>query len=159
MTSAPDNPNRRPSVALMSLLDRIGDATVARYDRDRREHPHRHVAAADGVGPDFMFAANVATMLGCGLDHVRRIPRSELPASRVGQRLVYSRQDVLRYIEAKRDVGSSRFIPDRAQRQPSAQPEERTSDRASAAASTFDPVAHARSLVAKAPQPHGKAKK
>lgn len=87
------------------LLARLAQRTRAAYDADRRANPDRFTGSADGLGPDLMFVENVARMLGCNVDFVRRIPRHALPASRVGQRLIYARADLEAYVRSQRDVG------------------------------------------------------
>ncbi len=87
---------------------------IVGYLEDRARNPDRYLASPDGLGPDFLFVENVARMLGCNVDFVRRIPRADLPASRRGQRLIYSRADVEAYVLAGRDTGAARYIPDRA---------------------------------------------
>ena len=74
----------------------------AQFDEDRRKHPYRYVDVNSGPCP--LFVENVAQMLGCHVDFVRRIPRKQLPASRVGRRVIYLREDVLRYIASKMRV-------------------------------------------------------
>jgi hypothetical protein len=93
---------------------RIREAERAAYDRDRHANPHRYVDEA--VGP--LYIENVAHLLAVNRDFVRRISRLELPASRVGQRLVYARADVDRYILSRRDAGQARYVPDRSPRKP-----------------------------------------
>lgn len=111
------------------------------------DSPHKFTGAPDGLGPDFLFVENVARLLACNVDFVRRIPRSELPASKIGTRLVYARADVLAYIAARRDAGSHRFVSDRAQRTPSAQRETSASEPHGPAQAQFDPVARAKALT------------
>jgi hypothetical protein len=152
-------PPKPPMRSMMGLLDRLADAVTAAHVRDRKDHPHRFTGAPDGLGPDLLFVENVARLLACNVDHVRRISRAELPASRVGNRLIYARADVQAYLARRRDAGAVRFIADRAQRQPSAQPDKRTSDLPSPASAPFDPVAHAKSIVRKAPRQNDKSKK
>lgn len=89
------------------LLDRLAQRTRDAYDADRRANPDRFTGSVDGLGPNFMFAANVARMLGCNLDFVRRIPRHALPAHKAGQRLIYSRGDVEAYVRSQRDAGAA----------------------------------------------------
>jgi hypothetical protein len=115
-------------------FDRLCGATRAAYDRDRRENPDRFIGSDDGLGPNYLFVANVARMLGCNVDHVRRIPRDQLPVSRVGTRLIYSRRDVETYIAGRRDTGASRVR------------QVRTLQRV-ATASNYDPVAHLKELL------------
>ena len=74
-------------------------------DEDRRKHPYRYVDVNSGSCP--LFVENVAQILGCNVDFVRRIPRTELPVSRVGRRLLYLREDVLQYIATKKRGGMS----------------------------------------------------
>jgi hypothetical protein len=89
------------------LLRSLGQTLRALDDADRKANPHRFIGERDGLGPDFLFVENVARMLGCNVDHVRRIPRHALPASRVGQRLIYDRTDVQSYVRSLRDVGTA----------------------------------------------------
>jgi hypothetical protein len=50
--------------------------------------------------PDRLVIEQVAWLLCCSIDQARRIPRDELPAYRgPGKRLLYLREDVLRYIK------------------------------------------------------------
>ena len=94
-----------------SLLNRLAAHLRTAADQDRRENPDRFISAADGLGPNHLFVENVARMLGCNVDHVRRIPRGQLPAAKVGQRLIYARADVTAFIAAQRDAGTSRYAP------------------------------------------------
>jgi hypothetical protein len=93
-----------------SLMDRIAAITVAHYEKDRRENPHRFTCSPDGLGTADLFVENVARMVGCNVDFIRRISRQSLPASRVGQRLIYARADVEAYIRAQRETGNSRQV-------------------------------------------------
>lgn len=131
MTDEPQGKTRRPSRAEMLRKS---------YDEDRAKHPHRFIDDPDGAGPDFLFVENVAAMLACSVDFVRRIPRSELPASHRGQRLIYGRADVEAYIQAGRDTGTARYVADR-----------KSGFRATVAlsgeAAPFDAAAYARSLT------------
>lgn len=106
---------------------------------ERARNPHQHLDAPDGLGRDFLFVENVAAMLACHVDFVRRIPRQELPASRRGQRLIYSRADVEAYILSGRDSGTGRYVPDRALGKRGA-----TVSPADHAPAAFDPVAYIR---------------
>jgi hypothetical protein len=144
--------NDKPPVrGMMGLLNNLANAVTAAHDRDRKDNPHRFTGAPDGLGPDLLFVENVARMLACNVDHVRRISRAELPASRVGNRLIYARADVEAYIASKLDTGAARFIPVRDQHQRSAQPEKRTRALPSPATPTFDPVARAKALISNSP--------
>ena len=100
------------------------------FERDRAAHPDRFI---DPASPT-LFAENVAAMLGCHLDTVRRIPRDQLPATRVGNRVVYLQDDVTRYVRNRREHGKS--VQPVAPLPPMG-----------AAPSTFDPVANARRLT------------
>lgn len=111
------------------LLANLCDGVRRLDEEDRRRHPYAFVAP-DG---DVLFVENVARLLGASLDTVRRIPRDQLPATRVGNRVIYLREDVVRYVRNRRDDGASV--------QPVA-PLPRTG----AATSTYDPVAHARGV-------------
>lgn len=84
----------------MSLF-RLVSASQRLKEELRRREPHRFVTSAD----DVLFVENVAHMLGCSVDHVRRIPRIELPTSRQGRRVVYLREDVVNYIRRHRNSG------------------------------------------------------
>ncbi|GLS54793.1 hypothetical protein GCM10007886_29770 [Methylobacterium gregans] len=134
------DPSRALSV--MTLLHRLADATVTAYNRDRRQNPERFVGCTDGLGPDFLFVENVARLLGCNVDHVRRVPRSELPASKIGQRLVYARADVEAYIRSKRDTGTARHVATRGPQKLQLV----AADQATRA-TPFDPVARAKRLL------------
>lgn len=131
-----DEPQNKPK--------RLSRAELVRqsYDEDRARNPHRFINEADGAGRDFLFVENVAQMLACNVDHVRRIPRSDLPASRAGQRLVYAREDVEAFIRSRRDTGTARYVPDRAPAKRGA-----TVAPADHGPSAFDPAAYARSLT------------
>ncbi|MBK5568027.1 helix-turn-helix domain-containing protein [Ensifer sp. SSB1] len=91
---------------MIGLLDRLATFARTYHEVDRRENPHRFVGSPDGLGNEFLFVENVARMLGCGVDFVRRIPRSELPASKIGARLIYRRADVVAFINSRRDQGT-----------------------------------------------------
>ena len=86
-----DLPRRR------GLLANLGQNVRAAYDADRRRNPHRF-----NTDPDVLFVENVAEILGCGVDHVRRISRADLPCQRVGNRVVYLREDVIAYLRRRR---------------------------------------------------------
>ena len=55
--------------------------------------------------PDLLSVQEVATVLRCSEDTVRRIPRTALPVYRVGKAKLYFREDVLAFVR-KRDVES-----------------------------------------------------
>ena len=133
-------PPRRSS----SLMDRLAASVRAGYDADRRAHPERFTGAPDGLGPDFLFVENVARMLACNVDFVRRIPRQELPASKRGSRLIYQRADVEAYNRAGREDGSSRHV---ASRKPAVQRVAIDRVGKSTTPVTFDPISHVRALM------------
>lgn len=97
----------------------------------RRKRPYLYVKPTD----DLLFVENVAQLLGCSIDYVRRIPRRELPAARCGARLQYLRDDVLAFVRRHRDLGQQHASDMRALRNqpPSTLPED-----------GYDPVADAR---------------
>ncbi len=129
-----------------NLLDRLGASVWLSYDKDRRENPDRFTSSHDGLGNDLLFVENVARMLGCGVDFVRRIPRAELPASKVGARLIYRRADVASYITARRDFGNgAKVVSARKVRSPAAR--EPLQHVAPEEAGSFDPVQFGRSLT------------
>jgi len=83
-----ENPLRRKGWAL-----RFAETCEA----ERRNHPYRF------ADKEVFFVSNVAQMLGCSVDQARRIPRNELPAYRgPGKWLLYFREDVIRYVRARR---------------------------------------------------------
>lgn len=136
MNSLTNEPENKPK--------RLSRAELVRrsYDEDRARNPHRYLSEADGLGADLLFVENVAAMLACNVDHVRRIPRQDLPASRAGQRVIYTREDVEAYIRSRCDTGTARYVADRV---PSKRGATVASDDAARAA--FDPAAFARSLT------------
>lgn len=127
---------------LQNKPKRLSRAELVRkgYDEDRARNPDRYLASPDGLGSDFLFVENVARMLGCNVDFVRRISRADLPASRRGQRLIYSRADVEGYILAGQDTGAGRYVANR-------KPGSRPTVALSGEAAPFDPAAYARSLA------------
>ncbi|MBX5221281.1 helix-turn-helix domain-containing protein [Rhizobium sp. NLR8a] len=128
------------------LLDRLGASVRASYEVDRRDNPHCFTGSHDGLGNEFLFVENVARMLGCGVDFVRRIPRAELPASKVGARLIYRRADVVAFVTARRSLGSgAKMEPSRKVRTPVAR--EPLQLVAPEKAGSFDPVSYVRSLT------------
>jgi hypothetical protein len=130
-----------------ALLDRASLLVRSSYDEDRRRNPHRYLHGPDGSGGAFLFVENVAWMLGCGVDFVRRIPRQELPASKIGQRVLYAREDVESYVRSKR-VGSTghryvRHSPLQRVAKSACSPIDRLE-----IPSTFDPVGKVTALLA-----------
>ncbi|MBF0268798.1 MAG: helix-turn-helix domain-containing protein [Alphaproteobacteria bacterium] len=47
----------------------------------------------------FLTVDEVASILRCSIDHVRRIPRDELPCSRPGKMNIYRFQDIDAYVK------------------------------------------------------------
>jgi AraC-like DNA-binding protein len=80
----------------------VNNALRERAAEDRRKQPHLYVKPTDEV----LFVENVAQLLGCSVDYVRRISRRELPAARCGARLQYLREDVVAYVRRHRDDGA-----------------------------------------------------
>ena len=81
------------------LLLRLSESFVDADEEFRRQYPFRF------ADQEILFIENVAATLGCSIDHVRRISRSELPACRsAGRRLLYLREDVVRYVRLHRDA-------------------------------------------------------
>ncbi|MEJ7013257.1 helix-turn-helix domain-containing protein [Sinorhizobium meliloti] len=140
-----------------NLLDRLGAFVWASYEADRRDNPHRFVGSPDGLGSEFLFVENVARMLGCGVDFVRRIPRGELPASKIGARLIYRRADVVDFINSRRDQGAgAKLVPARKVRTPVAR--EPLQLVASDKGGSFDPMSYVRSLTKRENQRDDKGK-
>lgn len=52
--------------------------------------------------PDVLVVEQVAHLMRCSVDTVRRIPREDLPYSRPGKHNLYFREDVLRYVRTRR---------------------------------------------------------
>jgi excisionase family DNA binding protein len=134
-------------MTILALLDRASLVVRSSYDEDRRRNPHRYLYGPDGSGGAFLFVENVARMLGCGADFVRRIPREELPASRVGQRVLYAREDVESYVRSKRVGSTTRRCVRRLSLQRVAKSGRKTVD-CSEVSSTFDPVGKVTALLA-----------
>ena len=135
-------------MTITALLDRTSDLVHRSYEQDRKRNPYRYVGTCDAPANEFLFVENVAWKLGCGVDHVRRIPRQELPASKIGQRMLYAREDVINYIRSKRTGGP---IADRQVRRLSLQPVAKSHavrDGHGADLSTFDPVGKVSALLA-----------
>lgn len=78
-----------------------------------------------------MFVENVAQLLNCSIDTIRRIPRSELPAVKIGARLQYDRGDVLAYVKRRKDKGTATDVRRPAAKSVAAQP----------VSNSYDPVA------------------
>ena len=66
-----------------------------------RVRPHPSSAPDSPQCQELLIVQEVATLLRCSVDHVRRIPRNELPAAKVGRRVLYHRDDVLSYVRSK----------------------------------------------------------
>jgi hypothetical protein len=94
----------------MPLLQTLKNA----LDEDRKQEPWRYVS----LDAPIIFIENVAQMLGCSIDTVRRIPRYQLPARRgASKRLLYLRADVVKYVEnlPTDDAGAANDIQQVAQ--------------------------------------------
>ena len=78
--------------------------------------------------------AAVARLMGCNVDFVRRVSREDLPAAKVGSRLVYTRRDVEAFIARRRSAGTAR-------------PRLRQEVKPVAPAAVYDPVVHVRELL------------
>lgn len=86
----------------MAILGRLSKS----LDRMVQREPWRLVTRDD----PWVFVENVALMLGCSVDRVRRIPRSELPArSGPSKRLLYLRKDVTKYVERLPTDGNAKW--------------------------------------------------
>lgn len=83
------------------LLRTLAEGVRRNQETLRQAEPNRFVTAQDG----HLFVENVAHLLGCSVDFVRRIPRNELPAAKPGKRIIYLRDDVTNYLRLRRDVG------------------------------------------------------
>jgi hypothetical protein len=96
-------------VKKMSRVERVLDIAERQRQRaaeDRRKRPYVYTKPTD----DVLYIQNVAELLGCSIDHVRRIPRRELPAARVGPRLQFLREDVIALLRRRRDLGTGRKV-------------------------------------------------
>jgi excisionase family DNA binding protein len=51
---------------------------------------------------DILSLSEVAELLHCTEDTLRRVPNEELPAYRVGRKNLYFREDVIRFVRSKR---------------------------------------------------------
>lgn len=92
----PENERHGRSSLLGSLEQRLLNSSQA----FRQAHPYRFVQPSD----EFVFIENVAEILGTSIDFVRRIPKSALPAARIGKRLIYARSDVRMFVERRREM-------------------------------------------------------
>ena len=69
----------------------------------RRDEPPSHVPLLD---PDILDIEDVARLLRCAVDTVRRIPKSELPVcDGPGKRHLYLREDIILYLRRRRSKG------------------------------------------------------
>jgi hypothetical protein len=84
----------------VSLLGSLQRRLLSSSQAFRQAHPYRFVQPSD----EFVFIENVAEILGTSVDFVRRIPKSALPAVRIGKRLIYARSDVRMYVERRREM-------------------------------------------------------
>lgn len=136
---------RQENEKRVAVLASLCKSIVAWEAHDRVRHPYRFIGSPDGAGPHFLFAENVAHLLGCNIDLVRRIPRSELPASKVGARVVYQRSDVEAFIRSRRDSGFEPHIVS-ARKGHTVTSGHQIQPVAGKLQEPFDPVAYARSL-------------
>jgi hypothetical protein len=96
-------------VKKMSRVQRvlaIAEQHRQRDAEDRRKRPYLYTKPTD----DILYIQNVAELLGCSIDYVRRIPRRELPAARVGPRLQFLREDVIALLRRRRDLGTGKKV-------------------------------------------------
>ncbi|PQA85839.1 helix-turn-helix domain-containing protein [Hyphococcus luteus] len=59
------------------------------------------LSAARAADPDLLSISDVACVLRCTEDTVRRIPRNDLPVHRVGKSNLYFREDLLRFVRTR----------------------------------------------------------
>lgn len=85
-----NQPVRKP--LMLSLAERVADNST----RLRAMYPQLY------WDRDVLVVEQVAQVMRCSLDTVRRIPREELPYSRTGKHNLYFREDVLRYLRSRR---------------------------------------------------------
>lgn len=87
MSQSAEQPVRRPSrLQKLVELDAITRAKYPQLYWDR----------------DLLVVEQVAAVMRCSVDTVRRIPRDELPYSRPGLRNLYLREDVVKYVRRRR---------------------------------------------------------
>ena len=67
-----------------------------------RQEPLVSARPAPLLDLDIFTVEEVATLLRCSPDTVRRIPRDRLPAYRPGKRNLYLRDDIMRYVRSCR---------------------------------------------------------
>jgi hypothetical protein len=61
----------------------------------------RDLANQKSLDTDVLGIAEVALMMRCSVDTVRRIPHDELPVYRVGRENLYFREDVVRFVRTR----------------------------------------------------------
>ena len=103
-----NKPDTKPRLGLLASMCE----QVARSEQTlRAKYPELY------YDPDRLVVEQVAWLLCCSVDQARRIPRDELPAYQgPGKRLLYLREDVLRYMK-KCPVRSQRIKLDSNVRQ------------------------------------------
>ena len=77
---------------------------ILRADVDREPPP------PPPTGTDPMDIRQLAGLLRCSIDTARRIPRHELPAYRIGKKLLFRLPEVLAYLHTKRCRDSDRDL-------------------------------------------------
>lgn len=90
-------------------FEREAEHDNASKDERRERRRERNLYDAD-----ILDVEGVADLLRCSVDHVRRIPRTELRARRVAKRILYLREDVKSYLASRPVQGESRFVRARA---------------------------------------------
>lgn len=89
----------RANLLLGTTVARVGQQVGDPEGDTSRPFPtHTHL----GADEDILVVEEVAYKLRCTVDFARRIPRSLLPAYRVGRRLLYLRDDVITYLRVSR---------------------------------------------------------
>ncbi|MFC7292588.1 helix-turn-helix domain-containing protein [Hirschia litorea] len=112
---------RGPELAIENEIE-ANKIRHSRLSEERKKDPSRFTSTSD----DRLYVENVAELLGCSVQTVRRIPKAHLSPAKIGRRSVYLRQDVINYISYK-----SKFFPTVANATPNP---------ASPPTNTFDPV-------------------
>ena len=61
---------------------------------------------AGSLDPDILVIEEVARLLHCSVDTLRRVPKEELPAYRgPGRKHLYLREDIIRFVRCRRITG------------------------------------------------------
>ena len=62
--------------------------------------------SARSLDPDILVIEDVARLLHCSVDTLRRVPKEELPAYRgPGRKHLYLREDIIRFVRCRRITG------------------------------------------------------